>query len=343
MCLLAAGPVPGAPASGPAAGTRTVVTRAGAPSVLRRRRPLPFFYDLYTFRGPTAGRTAVIAAFAVPVNRLERESNDGGVRYRFDVSFVLADTAQRTVRRAMDSMFVAVPHALGGDHLLYTQIQLVAPPSGSTLQRVVMTDVTKPGIGQLYTTPFTIPDYSGTTLMISDIALGLPDAGGGWKRGDVSLALLPTSQFPGGSFDLYYEVYNLAKGHRYGTQVAIQELDRNGAPVRDETPVITRFSGTSVAGADGTMAELRRVDTSLKRGSYRLTVTVTDTDLGVSASRSRLLEVREWGPGATMVPALPATVARGGLKPPRTDTLPRPAPPAPVAAPPSARRRAPGG
>ncbi|MCG6957973.1 MAG: hypothetical protein LJF04_18430 [Gemmatimonadetes bacterium] len=295
----------------PAAAGPVAVAGHGLPNSVLRRRPLPFYYDLYTFRGPSAGSTAVIAAFAVPVNRLEREHHDGGVRYRFDVSFVLADTAQRTVRRAMDSMYVAVPHALSGEHLLYTQIQLLAPPSASTLQRVVMTDVTKPGIGQLYTTPFTIPDYSGTDLMISDIALGVPDETGGWKRGDVRLALLPTSQFPGGSFDLYYEIYNLPRDHQYETEVTVEALDDTGKPQDDVAPVVTRFSAVAETRPDGILPELRRVDTSMERGRYRLTVTVKDEVTGRSASRSRLLLVRDWAPGVTLVPALPAAVRRG--------------------------------
>jgi len=301
---------PGPTSPGP--GEFGAVAVSHTPLPYLRRRPLPFFYDLYTFRGPATGSTAVIAAFAVPVNQLEREHLDGGVRYRFDVSFVLADTAQRTVRRAMDSMYVAVPQALSGKHLLYTQVQLLAPPSASTLQRVVMTDVTKPGIGQLYTTPFTIPDYGGTDLMISDIALGVPDVKGGWKRGDVSLALLPTSQFPGGSFDLYYEVYNLPRDHRYETEVSVEALDDAGKPKDEAAPVVTRFSGNAETRPDGTLPELRRVDTSMERGRYRLTVTVTDEATGVSATRSRLLQVRDWEHGVTLVPALPAGVRRGG-------------------------------
>ena len=38
-----------------------------------------------------------------------------------------------------------------------------------------LTDVTRPGAGQLYHTPFAIPDYSGSELMLSDVAFGLPD------------------------------------------------------------------------------------------------------------------------------------------------------------------------
>src|SRR5687768_17492316 len=59
-------------------------------------RPLPFFYDLYTFRGD-GGETDIVAAFAVPAGRLESESEEGRTRYRFDVTLVLADTALSTL------------------------------------------------------------------------------------------------------------------------------------------------------------------------------------------------------------------------------------------------------
>ena len=45
-------------------------------------RPLPFFYDLYSFRGEN-GNTTVIAAFAVPVSKLGRERHERAMRYRF--------------------------------------------------------------------------------------------------------------------------------------------------------------------------------------------------------------------------------------------------------------------
>ncbi|NIQ56596.1 MAG: hypothetical protein GWN02_20515, partial [Gemmatimonadetes bacterium] len=110
----------------------------------------------------------------------------------------------------------------GDDHLLYTHIQVRAAPSPHTVQRVVMTEATIPGVGQLYHAPFPIPDYRGDRLMLSDIALGQPAAAGaGWKRGDITLALLPTSQFPASSFDVYYEVYNLPVGHRYSTEITV--------------------------------------------------------------------------------------------------------------------------
>lgn len=105
------------------------------PGLPRLVRPLPFFYDLYTFRGD-ARTTTIVAAFAVPVRRLERESRDREVRYRFDVTLVLADTALRSVSRTDDSVFVVAPRALSGDHLLHTHIEVRAPPSHTTLQQV---------------------------------------------------------------------------------------------------------------------------------------------------------------------------------------------------------------
>lgn len=284
-------------------GALTVLSAAGAARAVAPR-PLPFFYDLYTFRGDGPGTTTVIGSFAVPVGSLEREREDWGVRYRFDVVLVLADTAEKSVTRTADSVYAQVPRALDGDHLLHTHVEIQAPPSGNTLHRVTMTDASRPGVGKMYSEPFPIPDYSGDTLMLSDIALGLPDAAEGWHRGDAVLALLPTSQFPESSFEVYYEIYNLPGGDWYDTEVSVARLDEEtGAALGP--PVTLTFTDESAADEDGMMAELRRVDTSLDRGRYRLTVTVTDQVSGEQATRSRSFEVQGWGEGVTMVEALP--------------------------------------
>jgi hypothetical protein len=288
---------------------------AGGPDGEGARRPagtgpavagnLPFFYDLYTFRG-TAGRTAVVAAFAVEAGELKAEKAERGIRYRFDVTLVLADTALRTVSRTDDSVYVALPRRLGDEHLLYTQIEVLAAPSRHTVQRVVMSEATIPGVGQLYHSPFPIPDYSGSDLMLSDVALGRPTAGAGWRRDDIALALLPTTQFPASSFDVYYEVYNLPHGNRYTTEIRVAPIGATRAEwAGEDDPVGLRFSGEAVAARDGSVRELRRVDAALDRGQYRLTVTVTDQETGESASRSRDFHVRGWDRGATLVPAYP--------------------------------------
>lgn len=267
--------------------------------------PLPFHYDIHTFRGAEEGSTAVVAAVAVPVQELWRERHDGGFRYRFDVRFVLADTARGSVDDTIDSVFVAVPRRLSRGHLLHTVVEVPARPSTTTVQRIVVTDAARPGYGQLYQSSFPIPDYSGTELMLSDVAFGLPGASGGWTRRGVTLAILPTSQFPESAFDVYYEVYNLPPGRPYETEIAIQPVDDDDEPEEEGRVVRTTFRGESRADAEATFSELRRVESALDRGRYRITVTVTDAVDGRTATRTRIVEVQGWRGGTTLVPALP--------------------------------------
>lgn len=271
--------------------------------------PVDFFYDLHTFRGPD-GETSVVAAVAVPVRELRREREGGEIRYRFDIRFVLADTAEQRIIDTIDSVYVGVPRPLARRHLLHTAIELDAEPSSTIQQRIIVTDASRPGYGSLEQSDFEIPDYSGTELMLSDIAFGLPGTRGGWTRRDVTLALLPTSQFPESEFDLYYEIYNLPPGRGYETELAIRPLDDED----DDRTVRTLFQGESAAGPDGIIGELRRVQSALDDGRYRISVTVTDQVDGRAATTSRVVEVQGWRRGTTMVPALPkrATVVEGG-------------------------------
>ncbi len=140
--------------------------------------PVRWHYDLHPFRG-TADGTTVVAAVAVPVRELRRERFEGDIRYRFDIRFVLADTAEQRVIDTIDSVYVSVPSPLARRHLLHTTVELDSEPSSSTWQRLVVTDAGRPGYGQLEQSDFTVPDYSGTGLMLSDIAFGLPGSRGG--------------------------------------------------------------------------------------------------------------------------------------------------------------------
>ncbi len=307
-CVLAAGSAAAAGGTGvhpvrtPAASTsRPVDARASA-----RAFPgsLPFFYDLYTFRGGS-GKTSIVAAFAVPAGRLRKENTHDGVRYRFDVTLVLADTALKSVTRTDDTVYVASPHSLDDEHLLHTYIEVQAPPSVTTLERVVMNDASTPGIGQMYGSPFPVPDYTGHQLMLSDVVLGLPDPKSGWKRGDVRLELLPTSEFPKSAFDVYYEIYNLPAGHSYATEIGVQRIADENGNGENTNVVRAKFTGQAAPRPDGSVHELRHLGSSLSKGRYRLTVTVTDEDTGQKAKRSRVFNVRGWGRGSTLVPALP--------------------------------------
>jgi hypothetical protein len=169
---------------------------------------------------------------------------------------------------------------------------------------VIVTDVTRPGAGQLYNSPFPVPDYGGSELMLSDVAFGLPDADEGWDRRGVTLALLPTSQFPEISFDVYYEIYNLPGGNRYSTEIAIRSLEQDDGGFQE---IRASFSGEAAPEEDGVVQELRRIESPLPAGRYRVTITVRDEVSGDVARRYRDVDVRGWDAGTTMVPALPYT------------------------------------
>ena len=283
----------------------TVGRDLDSPETAPSSAPLPFFYDLLSFRGDT-GTTAVVASFAVRVGELDRHTVDGEARYRFTVMLVLADTAQGVVSRTDDTVFVAAPRPLASDHLLHAFVQTNAQPSTTTVERVVMIAAPSPGTGQLYTSAYEVRDYSGDELMLSDIALGLPGRLGGWRRGEATLALIPSSHFPGGLFDVYYEVYNLPRNRPYATEMAIEPVDEAGDPrPGEERTVRVGFGGEASSDAEGTLSELRRMDVALSEGRHRLTVTVTDQLSGRTAQRSRLLQVRRWREGATLVPTCP--------------------------------------
>ena len=274
---------------------------SGGPAPAGAAAPLPFFYDLYTFRDDGGG-TDVVAAIAVEAGNLRRVRRGPEMRYRFDLRFVLADTVTRNVVRSVDSVFVSLPYELPGEHLLHTYVEVQSPASETMVQRVVVTDASRPGVGQLYQSPMAIPDYSGSQLMLSDVAFGLPDAEEGWVRRGHTLALLPTSQFPESAFDVYYEIYNLRAGTPYETEIAIARRDRDD----DEGVAASAvFYGEAAASPDGVLSELRRVESALPEGRYTLTVTVRNQVTGETVSRSRPIDVRGWGGGMTMVRALP--------------------------------------
>jgi hypothetical protein len=294
------------------AAARGVLVPGGAQAVeAGAARPLPFLYDIYTFRGE--GGTVVVASYAVEAGELERESHEGQVRYRFDVSLVLTDTLRRTVLGRHDSVYVDGARPLPADHLLFTAIELQAPPSATVLQRVYMYNATLPGIGQFYTAGVPVPDYGGSDFMLSDIALGQPDAANGWRRGDAVVALLPTRQFPGSAFQVYYEVYNLPRDHDLRTEIAVTEVPGDELEPGPEVEPMARlrFDSEAPSGGRVVLQQMRRVESSLGRGRYRITVTVTDLHSGRVASRSRYFEVHAGRRAATMVPALPVTVSRG--------------------------------
>ncbi len=260
-------------------------------------KDLPFYFDLYTFRGD-AGRTNVVAAVAVPVEKLQKRDVALSSAYRVDLSLILVDTASRRVVRQDDSVALNATRAFKNDDLFRMHVEVAVPPSRTTLQRVIVSDPSEPGIGQLYGGPFPIPDYSTSKLMLSDIVLAEPRVEGRWKRGDVALALVPTGRFKGGSFRVFYEIYNIEKNSAYNTEIEIEPVQKSaGEKLKSllgagKNSISLKFDGVALDVQDGALQELRQVDAPLSPGRYRMRITVRNA-AGEIVKGERLFVVPE--------------------------------------------------
>jgi hypothetical protein len=248
-----------------------LLVAAARPMVMKE---LPFFFDLYTFRGDHE-LTSVVAAVAVPREKLNLSDIASQRGYRMDLSLIVIDTLLRKVVREDDSVSVT-KRRISSDDLFRLHVAVDAPASRNTVQRLIVSDPSEPGIGRLAAGPFPVPDYTGSQLMLSDIVLADPKVEGHWRRGNVTLALLPTRHFHAGTFDVFYEVYNIANEARYSTEIEIQP-----------SQVRVRFEGAATNVRKGTMQELRHVKAPLKPGRYRMRITVRNLDTGEMARRDQ--------------------------------------------------------
>ncbi|MBI4545436.1 MAG: hypothetical protein HY703_09590, partial [Gemmatimonadetes bacterium] len=267
-------------------------------------RELPFYYDIYTFRGDGTG-TDVTAALAIPGDQLEPLELEGETVYSLQLSFIVIDTTSRQSSRVDTTLHFRSQARLERGQYLRTHVQLAAPPSLQAVHRLVVRSAAQPGQGQLYGGVTRIPEYRGPELGVSDIVLAEPDTTGSWHRGQARLALVPPRQFQAGrALTVFYEIYNLPEGTPYRTEI---RLAGSGAGAWSRLkrllglgggPTTLRFEGAARPAASGPVQEIRRVASQVGPGRYRLHVVITNlitgeaaarqTDFLVIASRTRL-------------------------------------------------------
>jgi tetratricopeptide (TPR) repeat protein len=253
-------------------------------------RELDFVFDLFTFRGER-DRTDVVAGIVLPADAIEPAPAWQGVAWDLDASLIVADTFFDRVARVDTTLRLQRPAAPPPGQLLRLSLTLPVTPGESQAQRLVIADNADPLHGRLAGRELDIPDYSGRDLMMSDIVMAEPGPGGTFRRGDITLSLVPTREFPGGAFQVFYEIYNLADDTGYTTEIVVEKAGRGvGGFLRGlfggGPEVRLRFDGTA-SHRDALSRELRRVDTSLGTGDYRIRVRVTDHSSGRSVERER--------------------------------------------------------
>lgn len=267
-------------------------------------KPLPFVYDLFAFRGDW-GRTDLTAAVALPARALHPTVTGNGTRWSIDLSSIVVDSVERRIVRADTSLVIREPeHGLPDDIVLAT-LGLPVVPGHRLAHRLVVRDATDTTSGGMLGRALDIPDFGGDSLMLSDVVLAAPGETGSFRRGSVALRLVPTREYRGGAFDVFYEVYNLAADHAYTTELliehegggighAVKRLFGGGGP-----EVRLRFEGVAQLEADGVVREIRSIESELSPGRYRVRITLTDSETGRSTTRERpftVIERREEGP-----------------------------------------------
>jgi GWxTD domain-containing protein len=239
-------------------------------------RNVPLILDLLAFRGRN-GLTELTSPLAVSIDSLGPRNRRPGT-YRLNFTVAVVDTASRSLSRKDTSIFAAPSTQAKPGEWLNTFVRLEAKPAERSELRISMRDETSDA-GAFFGTSIGVPDFNTDSLSISSIALALPGVGD-WRRGDARLRLMPYGEYEGGTFLAYYEVYNLADSASYETEVLVQPM-REGPrdparPPADVQEIRLRFTDEAHNDTDGAVRQLRRIESELPPGRYRITVTVTD-------------------------------------------------------------------
>lgn len=254
-------------------------------------RPIPFFYDTYAFRGANDS-TDLVVAFAVPGDRLPSTESAGSYLYPLQLVVAVADTAEEEFFRADTARTFSSGVSLGQGEHLRAAVELEVPPGESYTHTVTLRTTGADRVGGAYGGPIEIPDFSGPGLAISDIVLG--EEGGSWRRGGVSLGLVPPRRYlPGSVVTLFYEVYGLdpevetvrtsieVRPVRGGVGGFFRRLFGGGSG-----DITLRFQDVPEVDETGAAQVVRTVDArALEPGGYRLRVEVETEDGKVTRER----------------------------------------------------------
>ncbi|HEY0304842.1 MAG TPA: GWxTD domain-containing protein, partial [Longimicrobiales bacterium] len=243
---------------------------------------LPFYYDLYSFKGPD-NQTHVTVAAAIPGTSVSARQIGSQYIYALKASLILIDTATYEIVRKDTVYSMRSDRPLGENEHLRLHIDLPANYTKTGLHRVVLRDLVTPGKGQLYGGAADIKNFAGTSLMLSDVVLAEPD-NGTWQRGDARLGLVPPRQFmEGRPLRLFYEIYNLPADAGYRTEIVMEPVEGESGFGRIKklfggkgNGVQLQFDGVAAPNAAGVVQELRQVTAQVKPGKYRVSVRVTN-------------------------------------------------------------------
>ena len=234
-------------------------------------------------------RQALHVVFAIPADRLSPEPGGEGVLYPLHFRLLVTDLHDSLVAR-LDTLRVFTAHqALHAPSYLSGRLSVPVPVGPLRYRLLVAT--TAQLAGQLVVRDtLRVPALDGRSYTTSDVVMGRSGGGLVWlarhAAGDStavdSVLLNPLDRYPTGSVvELYFEVYGLAAGQTYHTEVKVERQGGRsifgaigGLFGGHRAPAALAFD----ASADGPVTRVHR-GISLKdvpTGNYVLTLTLTD-------------------------------------------------------------------
>lgn len=239
--------------------------------------------------GPDSAGQMLHVVFAIPGERLDAQPVPDGVRYPLQFRVVVSDSADNVVA-TMDTVRV-----FGARQELrkpaYLTGRLALPvPAGQYRYRLLVRSLDG-AAGDLLASPLRVERLDPQRFAVSDIVVGREGSGLVWfSPASDTVRLNPLQRVPeNGSLHLYYEVYGLSRGAAYHTVVRLEREGRRGLFGGRHKAVLLEFDAPATGPVTREQRGIELRDVS--KGTYRLTVVITNPATGESATRSQRFQV----------------------------------------------------
>jgi hypothetical protein len=237
----------------------------------------------------------------VPAERLAPEPGGSGVLYPLHFRLLLSDLRDSLVTRIDTVRVFTARQALRSPSYLTGRLSVALPP-GRYRYRLLVSTADQLAGQLVHRDSLDVPPLDGRAFVASDIVVGRAGAGLAWLPLDSlgvadTVLLNPLARYPSGSVaELYYELYGLAPGATYHTEVRLEREGGRSVFGRigglfggRRPPVQLEFD----ALADGPVTRVHR-GVSLRGvspGTYLLTVTLRDPATDRSIRRQHRIQV----------------------------------------------------
>ncbi|HYK11153.1 MAG TPA: GWxTD domain-containing protein [Gemmatimonadales bacterium] len=262
---------------------------------LRFERPLdPGVEGYLVGSADSTARQTLHLVFAIPADHLTPVGAASGVLYPLRFRLYVSTLSDSLIAKVDTVRIFGASQTLRSPSYLTGQVELPVP-AGDYRYRLLIES--RDGVaGSVATDTLTVAPLDGRAFALSDLVLG-KTGGLSWEDQGDTVYVNPLDRFAaGGEAQLYYEVYGLAAGASYHTQVKVERKGGGsifGAIRRlfggNHPPVQLEFD----AAATGPVTRVHRTVglRDVPNGSYDLTLRITDPATGKVLTRVRHFEV----------------------------------------------------